>query len=233
MTSLTKLKLVVLTGAGISAESGISTFRDAGGLWEGYDVMEVASPEGWEADPKIVLEFYNQRRLAAIKAAPNLAHKLLAKLEDFYDVVVITQNIDNLHERGGSSHVIHLHGELSKSRSTARSSLVYDIEGTELNWGDTCELGSQLRPNIVWFGEMVPLLDTAAECVKQADIFTVIGTSLVVYPAAGLIHYVPRDSNIYIIDPKMPTVAETPNLFKIEEPATIGTQELYDLLVNN
>lgn len=232
MTSLTKLKLVVLTGAGISAESGISTFRDAGGLWEGYDVMEVASPEGWEADPKMVLEFYNQRRLAAKKAAPNLAHKLLAKLEDFYDVVVITQNIDNLHERGGSSHVIHLHGELSKSRSTARSSLVYDIEGTELNWGDTCELGSQLRPNIVWFGEMVPLLDTAAEYAQQADIFAVIGTSLVVYPAAGLIHYVPQDSNIYIIDPKMPAVTETPNLFKIEKPATIGTQELYDLLVN-
>jgi NAD-dependent deacetylase len=195
--------------------------------------MEVASPEGWEADPKVVLEFYNQRRIAAKKAVPNLAHKLLAELEAFYNVVVITQNVDDLHERGGSSHVIHLHGELNKCRSTARSSLVYDIEGTELNWGDTCELGSQLRPNIVWFGEMVPLLDTAAEYAKQAEIFAVIGTSLVVYPAAGLIHYVPRDSNIYIIDPKMPTVAETPKLFKIEEPATIGTQELYDLLVNN
>ena len=233
MTIAEKPKLVVLTGAGISAESGISTFRDSGGLWEGYDVMEVASPEGWEADPKMVLEFYNQRRLAAKKAEPNLAHKLLAELETIYNVVVITQNVDDLHERGGSSHVIHLHGELNKCRSTARSSLVYDIEGTELNWGDTCELGSQLRPNIVWFGEMVPLLDTAAEYAKQAEIFAVIGTSLVVYPAAGLIHYVPRDSNIYIIDPKMPTVAETPNLFKIEEPATIGTQELYDLLVNN
>jgi NAD-dependent deacetylase len=233
MTIAEKPRLVVLTGAGISAESGISTFRDSGGLWEGFDVMEVASPEGWEADPKMVLEFYNQRRLAAKKAAPNLAHKLLADLEAFYNVVVITQNVDDLHERGGSSHVIHLHGELNKCRSTARSSLVYDIEGTELNWGDTCELGSQLRPNIVWFGEMVPLLDTAAEYAKQADIFAVIGTSLVVYPAAGLINYVPRDSKVYIIDPKMPTVAETPNLFKIEEPATIGTQELYDLLVNN
>ena len=233
MTSAEKPRLVVLTGAGISAESGISTFRDSGGLWEGYDVMEVASPEGWEADPKVVLEFYNQRRIAAKKAVPNLAHKLLAELEAFYNVVVITQNVDDLHERGGSSHVIHLHGELNKCRSTARSSLVYDIEGTELNWGDTCELGSQLRPNIVWFGEMVPLLETAAEFAKQADIFAVIGTSLVVYPAASLIHYVPRDSSIYIIDPNMPTVAETPNLFKIEEPATIGTQELYDLLVNN
>ena len=215
----TKQRLVVLTGAGISAESGLSTFRDAGGLWEGYDVMEVASPEGWEADPKMVLEFYNQRRLSAKQADPNLAHKLLAQLETYYNVVVITQNVDDLHERGGSSQVIHLHGELSKSRSTARSSLVYDIEGTELNWGDTCELGSQLRPNIVWFGEMVPLLDTEAEYAKQADIFAVIGTSLLVYPAAGLIHYVPQDSHVYIIDPKMPTVAEMSNLIKIEEPA--------------
>ena len=232
MTSDTKLNLVVLTGAGISAESGISTFRDSGGLWEGYDVMEVASPEGWDADPKMVLEFYNQRRLAARKAEPNLAHKLLAQLEVFYNVVVITQNVDNLHEQGGSSHVIHLHGELGQSRSTARASLVYDIEGTELNWGDTCELGSQLRPNIVWFGEMVPLLDTAAEYARQADVFAVIGTSLVVYPAAGLIHYVPEDTPIYIIDPKMPTVSDSPNLFKIEKPATTGTQDMYDILVN-
>jgi len=232
MASDTKQNLVVLTGAGISAESGISTFRDSGGLWEGYDVMEVASPEGWDADPKMVLEFYNQRRLAAREAEPNLAHKLLAQLEEFYNVVVITQNVDNLHEQGGSSHVIHLHGELSKSRSTARASLVYDIEGTELNWGDTCELGSQLRPNIVWFGEMVPLLDTAAEYARQADVFAVIGTSLVVYPAAGLIHYVPQDSPIYIIDPKMPTVSDSPNLFKIEKPATTGTQDMYDILIN-
>ena len=229
----TKRKLVVLTGAGISAESGLSTFRDAGGLWEGYDVMEVASPEGWQADPKLVLEFYNQRRLAAKQAEPNIAHKLLAQLEAYYDVVLITQNVDDLHERGGSSHVIHLHGELNKSRSTARSSLVYEINGTELNWGDTCELGSQLRPNIVWFGEMVPLLDTAAEYAKQADAFAIIGTSLLVYPAAGLIHYVAHDCHIYIIDPKMPTVAEKANLTKIEEPATIGTQELYNLLVDN
>jgi len=201
-------------------------------LWEGYDVMEVASPEGWEVDPKMVLEFYNQRRLAARHAEPNLAHKLLAQLEDFYNVVVITQNIDDLHEQGGSSHVIHLHGELSKSRSTSRASLVYDIEGTELNWGDTCELGSQLRPNIVWFGEMVPLLETAAEYARQADVFAVIGTSLVVYPAASLIHYVPQNSPIYIIDPKMPMVADSPHLFKIEKPATTGTQEMYDILAN-
>jgi NAD-dependent deacetylase len=227
-----KKSLVVLTGAGISAESGLSTFRDAGGLWEGHDVMEVASPEGWDADPKMVLEFYNQRRLAAKQAEPNLAHKLLAQLEEHFNVVVITQNVDDLHEQGGSSNVIHLHGELSQSRSTARTSLVYDIEGTELNWGDTCELGSQLRPNIVWFGEMVPLLDTAANIAKKAEVFAVIGTSLLVYPAASLIHYVPRESNIYIIDPNMPIVADTPNLYKIEKPATTGTQELYDLLVN-
>lgn len=230
MTSARKPNLVVLTGAGISAESGISTFRDAGGLWEGHDVMEVASPEGWEANPKLVLEFYNQRRIAAREAKPNLAHKLLASLEEYYNVVVITQNVDNLHERGGSSKVIHLHGELGKSRSTDRSSLVYDIEGTELNWGDTCELGSQLRPNIVWFGEMVPLLDSAATITKGADVFAVIGTSLVVYPAASLIHYVPRESNIYIIDPNMPTVADSANLYKIEEPATTGTQMLFNIL---
>lgn len=232
MTTAAKPNLIVLTGAGISAESGLSTFRDSGGLWEGYDVMEVASPEGWEADPKMVLEFYNQRRLAARHAEPNLAHKLLAQLEAFYNVVVITQNVDDLHEQGGSSHVIHLHGELSQSRSTARASLIYDIEGTELNWGDTCELGSQLRPNIVWFGEMVPLLDTAAEYVRQADVFAVIGTSLVVYPAASLIHYVPPGNPIYIIDPKMPTVADSANLIKIEKPATTGAQEMYNILVN-
>jgi NAD-dependent protein deacetylase/lipoamidase len=232
MASDSKPTLVVLTGAGISAESGLSTFRDAGGLWAGYDIMEVASPEGWQANPKMVLDFYNQRRRAAKEARPNLAHKLLAKLEAFYKVVVITQNVDDLHEQGGSTHVIHLHGELNKCRSTARASLVYDIEGSDLNWGDTCELGSQLRPHIVWFGEMVPLLDTAAEYVKQADIFAVIGTSLVVYPAAGLINYVPRNSNIYLIDPKMPTVADNPNIHKIEKPATTGTKEMYDLLVN-
>jgi NAD-dependent deacetylase len=230
MTTAAKPNLIVLTGAGISAESGLSTFRDSGGLWEGYDVMEVASPEGWQADPKMVLEFYNQRRLAARQAKPNIAHKLLAQLEAFYNVVVITQNVDDLHEQGGSSHVIHLHGELSQSRSTARASLVYDIKGTELNLGDTCELGSQLRPNIVWFGEMVPLLDKAAEYTRQANVFAVIGTSLLVYPAASLIHYVPQNSPVYIIDPKMPRVADSPNIFKIEKPATTGTQDMYDLL---
>jgi len=230
MNLLKKQKMVVLTGAGISAESGISTFRDSGGLWEGYDVMEVASPEGWQLNPKMVLDFYNQRRRAAGEAKPNLAHKLLAKLEDHYEVVIITQNVDDLHERGGSTNVVHLHGELKKSRSTERASLIYDIDGTELNWGDTCELDSQLRPHIVWFGEMVPLLDTAAGYAQKADIFAVIGTSLIVYPAAGIINYVSRESPKYIIDPNMPTIGEIDNLTKIEKPATSGTQELFNLL---
>jgi len=232
MPNLHKQKLVVLTGAGISAESGISTFRDSGGLWEGHDVMEVASPEGWHDNPKLVLEFYNQRRRAAKNVKPNLAHILLAKLEKYYDIVIITQNVDNLHERGGSTNIIHLHGELNKSRSTARSSLIYNIEGTELNWDDTCELGSQLRPHIVWFGEMVPMLDIAAKQARQADIFVVVGTSMAVYPAAGLIHSVPRESPKYIIDPKMPITGNITNLHKIEETATVGVQKLYDKLVD-
>lgn len=226
-----KPKLVVLTGAGISAESGISTFRDSGGLWEGHDVMEVASPEGWHANPELVLDFYNQRRRAGKNAEPNLAHNLLAKLENHFEVTIITQNVDNLHEQGGSSNVIHLHGQLNQSRSTAKSSLIYEMEGTELNLGDTCELGSQLRPNIVWFGEMVPLLDTAADYVREADVFAVIGTSLSVYPAAGLIRYVPKESPKYIIDLNMPTVGNISNLHEIEQPATIGTQMLFDKLV--
>lgn len=225
-------KLVVLTGAGVSAESGIATFRGAGGLWEGYNITEVASPEGWQANPELVLAFYNERRKALKEAKPNLAHTLLARLEEFFDVTIITQNVDDLHERGGSTNIIHLHGELGKSRSTARSSLIYEIEGTELNIGDTCELGSQLRPHIVWFGEMVPLLETAGNIARQADIFVVIGTSMVVYPAAGLIHSVPRNSPKYIIDPDMPEVGNISNIIKIEKTATEGTKELFDLLIS-
>jgi len=225
-------KLVVLTGAGVSAESGIATFRGAVGLWEGYNITEVASPEGWQANPELVLAFYNERRKALKEAKPNLAHTLLARLEEFFDVTIITQNVDDLHERGGSTNIIHLHGELGKSRSTARSSLIYEIEGTELNIGDTCELGSQLRPHIVWFGEMVPLLETAGNIARQADIFVVIGTSMVVYPAAGLIHSVPRNSPKYIIDPDMPEVGNISNIIKIEKTATEGTKELFDLLIS-
>ena len=225
-----KSKLVVLTGAGISAESGLSTFRGEGGLWAGHPVTEVASPEGWAADPKLVLKFYNERRENNAKAKPNKAHTLLADLEEYFEVTIITQNVDDLHERGGSSKVIHLHGQLNKSRSTKDPNLVYDIEGTELNWGDTCELGSQLRPHIVWFGEMVPMMETAARIAMQADYFAVIGTSMLVYPAAGLIHYVPEESPKYIIDPNMPLVQDSDNLYKIEKPATTGTQDLYDML---
>ncbi len=225
-----KQHLVVLTGAGVSAESGLSTFRDAGGLWEGYDIMEVASPEGWDKDPETVLCFYNERRKAARQAQPNLAHRLLAQLEDYYEVTVITQNVDDLHERGGSSKVIHLHGRLDQCRSTANPNLIYDIEGDELNLGDTCELGSQLRPHIVWFGEMVPMFETAAAEAATADIFVIIGTSLVVYPASGLVHYVPRDKPKYIIDPNIPPVDTIPNLTKIPLPATSGTQQLFDML---
>ncbi|MCF6360587.1 MAG: NAD-dependent deacylase, partial [Cyclobacteriaceae bacterium] len=166
-------RIVVLTGAGISAESGIATFRDSGGLWEGHDVMEVATPEAWEADPALVLNFYNMRRNDALKASPNKAHKLLVKLEDKFDVRIITQNVDNLHERGGSKNVHHLHGELFKSRSTKDANLVYTIKGSELNIGDLCELNSQLRPHIVWFGEEVPEMVNAIETVQKADILVI------------------------------------------------------------
>src|SRR5688572_1257475 len=197
-------KLVVLTGAGISAESGIPTFRDSNGLWEGFRVEDVASPEGWHKDPALVLDFYNQRRKKALEVKPNRGHEILAELEDYFDVVIVTQNVDNLHERAGSRNIIHLHGSLFESRSTKNENLVYPIKGWELNLGDTCEQGSQLRPNIVWFGEMVPLIEVAAYHAQQADIFLVVGTSMVVYPAAGLIDYVPHDTLKYVVDPKLP-----------------------------
>ena len=181
-----KKKLVVLSGAGISAESGIATFRDANGLWEGHDVMEVASPEGWRKNRELVLDFYNQRRKNAHTVKPNRGHEILAELEKDFDVTIITQNVDDLHERAGSSNVIHLHGKLFESRSTIDENMIYPSEGWELKIGDKCERGSQLRPNIVWFGEAVPMIEKAAEEAMQADIFMVVGTSLVVYPAAGL-----------------------------------------------
>lgn len=196
------MKLVVLSGAGISQESGIPTFRDSNGLWEGYKVEDVASPEGWERDKNVVLDFYNQRRRKAREVMPNKGHYVLAELEAYFDVTIVTQNVDDLHERAGSTHVIHLHGSLFESRSTVDANLVYPISGTELNLGDVCEKGSQLRPNIVWFGEMVPLMEGAVAHAAAADIFLVVGTSLQVYPAAGLINYVPHDSIKYLIDPK-------------------------------
>jgi len=219
-------KLVVLTGAGISAESGISTFRDSGGLWEGHDVMEVASPEGWRKNRELVLDFYNQRRKQAMGCEPNEAHLELARLEEHFDVTVVTQNVDNLHEKAGSKKVIHLHGELFKSQSTLDPSLVYEMEGWELKLGDKCEKGGQLRPFIVWFGEMVPMMDPATERAMEADIFAVIGTSMLVYPAAGLIQYAPKHIPKYIVDVRIPQTGFIGNLKKIEAPASLGTKAM-------
>ncbi|CAG4998244.1 NAD-dependent protein deacylase sirtuin-5, mitochondrial [Dyadobacter sp. CECT 9275] len=226
-------KLVVLSGAGISAESGVSTFRDNGGLWDNYRIEDVATPEAWRKNQELVLDFYNQRRKQALNVSPNAAHLALAELEKDYDVTIITQNVDNLHERAGSSRVIHLHGELFKVRSTKNADLVYDLDGWELKTGDLCELGSQLRPHIVWFGEGVPLMDEAIDITAGADIFLVIGTSLAVYPAAGLVHYVDAGKPIYIVDPARPDIILKPNMTFIQEKATIGitlfTKELEKL----
>jgi NAD-dependent deacetylase len=219
-------KLVVLTGAGISAESGIPTFRDSNGLWEGHRVEDVASPEGWHRDPVVVLDFYNQRRKKALDVKPNRGHEILAELEQDFDVTIVTQNVDNLHERAGSTKIIHLHGSLFESRSTVDESLIYPIKGWELNIGDRCEKGSQLRPNIVWFGEMVPLMDVAARHAAQADIFLVVGTSMVVYPAAGLIHYVPYDTPKFVVDPKVPDVGNIPMVQMIADKASTGMERL-------
>ena len=226
-------RLVVLTGAGISAESGIPTFRDSGGLWEGHRVEDVATPEGWYRNPAMVLEFYNQRRKKALEVKPNRGHEIVAELEEHFDVTVVTQNVDNLHERAGSSKVIHLHGKLFESRSSVDESLVYPISGWELKLGDLCERGSQLRPNIVWFGEMVPMMETAAEVAAAADIFVVVGTSLVVYPAAGLIDYVDSEIPKFIVDPKVPDVRPAPNLHFIPEMASVGMVEVRKRLLRD
>lgn len=223
-------KLIALTGAGISAESGIATFRDSGGLWEGHKVEDVATPEGWARNPDLVLEFYNQRRKSGLLANPNRGHEILAELEKVFDVTVITQNVDNLHERAGSTNVIHLHGSLFESRSTLDPSLIYLIKGWELKRGDKCERGSQLRPNIVWFGEAVPMMEVAAEIAREADIFLVVGTSMVVYPAASLIDYVPNHTMKYIIDPKKPDILPVANAEFITEKASIGMAKLKAML---
>lgn len=223
--------LVVLSGAGISAESGIPTFRDADGLWEGYDVMEVATPEGWKKNPALVLDFYNQRRKRALEVKPNRGHEILAELEKYFSVTIVTQNVDNLHERAGSTNVIHLHGSLFESRSSRDETLIYPVEGWQLNMGEKCEKGSQLRPNIVWFGEMVPLMEVAARHAGNADIFIVVGTSMAVYPAAGLIDYVPLDTPKYVIDPRVPDLRHIPLLTAIEEKASTGMEELKRILM--
>ena len=199
-----KPKLVVLSGAGMSAESGIATFRGADGLWEGHRVEEVASPEGFEANPELVLEFYNQRRRQIVEAQPNKGHLALARREALFDVHVITQNVDDRHERAGSARGMQLHGEIRKARSTQRADMVLDLPGTELTLGDVGPDGAQLRPHIVWFGEAVPLMDAAMDVVAAADVVIVVGTSLQVYPAAGLVGYVPLDAPIHVVDPHTP-----------------------------
>ncbi len=224
--------LVILSGAGLSAESGLRTFRDAGGLWEGYRVEDVATPEAWHKDKELVLRFYNERRKQALGAEPNDAHKSIADLEHHFHVEVITQNVDNLHERAGSNRVMHLHGELFKARSTRNPSLVYPIEGAELNLGDLCELGSQLRPHIVWFGEEVPLIPLAAEKVSQADILIIVGTSMVVYPAAGLVHYAPVGTPVYVIDPNPPAINGHFRVLPIAEKAVAGMKKVRELLLS-
>ncbi|TAG51885.1 MAG: NAD-dependent deacylase [Cytophagales bacterium] len=226
-----KPKIVVLTGAGISAESGIKTFRDAGGLWEGHDIMEVASPEGFMRNPQLVLDFYNQRRRQLSEVNPNAAHFALKKLETKFDVQIITQNVDDLHERSGSKKIIHLHGELTKARSSIYPKLVYEIGVKDIHIGDTCEKGFQLRPFIVWFGENVPLMEKAVDIASKADIFIIIGTSMQVYPAAGLINYVQKDALIYLIDPQIPDIAPRENLHCIQKSAVEGLPNLVDELL--
>jgi NAD-dependent deacetylase len=224
-------KIVVLTGAGMSAESGLKTFRDADGLWHDHRVEEVATPGAWLQNMDLVLAFYNERRKNLLEAKPNAAHMALARLEEKYDVQIITQNVDDLHERGGSTKVLHLHGELRKARSTADPSLVYELEGWELKRGDLCEKGCQLRPHIVWFGEPVTLITQAAEICTRADICIVIGTSLQVYPAAGLIHYVFQGAPKYLIDPKAVHVPMVENLVVIKKTAGEGVPELVEELL--
>lgn len=225
--------VVVLTGAGISVESGLKTFRDSDGLWEGYNVEDVATPEAWFINPVLVQDFYNQRRKSVLEAQPNAAHYPLAKLEDKYKVTIITQNIDDLHERAGSTNVVHLHGIITRSQSNKRPTLTYPIDGWELKMGEKCELGSQLRPHVVWFGEAVPMIETAAQICSKADLFILVGSSLAVYPASGLINYVPDEVLKYIVDPKIPPVYGVSNLTKIEEKATVGVPVLIAELMNN
>ena len=227
---MTKKKLVVLTGAGISAESGLKTFRDSDGLWEGYNIEDVATPRAWRKNPQLVLDFYNQRRKNVLDAIPNVAHIGLAELEKKFDVHIITQNIDDLHERGGSTRVLHLHGEIIKMRSEKNEQLIYDIRG-DINLDDKAEDGAQLRPHIVWFEEAVPKIEEAIPIVYSADIFVVVGTSLVVYPAAGLINYTAPDIPKYIIDKKIPYTSSLSHLIAIEKPATEGVTELLSMLL--
>ena len=226
-----KKKLTVLTGAGISAESGLKTFRDSDGLWEEHSVMEVASIEGWHKNPGLVLEFYNQRRRQLADAKPNKAHTILAELEEHFDVQIITQNVDDLHERAGSTKILHLHGELTKVRSVRDETLVKDIGYGSIAMGETGEDGVQLRPGIVWFGEAVPLIGEAERLVRQADIFAVVGSSLVVYPAAGLASVVRPEARAFLIDPKDIGMRLPSNFVMIKEVATTGVEKMREILL--
>jgi NAD-dependent deacetylase len=226
---MAKKKLVVLTGAGVSAESGLRTFRDSDGLWEGYQIEDVATPRAWAKDPQLVLDFYNMRRKGVAVALPNAAHWGLAKLEEVFDVQIITQNIDDLHERAGSSNVLHLHGEIFKMRSEKTPALVREIRD-DIQLGDCAEDGCQFRPHIVWFEEAVPAMDEAVSMARQAEIFVVIGTSLLVYPAAGLLHYTPSQIPKFILDRNIPFVGSAGGFVKIEKPASEGIEILKRLL---
>ena len=227
---MSKKRITVLTGAGISAESGIKTFRDAGGLWEGHDVMEVASPQGWNNNRSLVIDFYNQRRAQLLEVTPNLGHDALVDLEDKYEVHIITQNVDDLHERAGSSNIIHLHGELTKVRSLGNEKLVYDWR-KDLIEGDLCEEGYQLRPHIVWFGEEVPEMNTAIKLVQKAEIFIIVGTSMQVYPAASLVQFVSPSVKIFFIDPK-PAVNSTERIKVYAEKATTCIAKAIEFIKN-
>jgi len=227
---MAKKKLVVLTGAGISAESGLKTFRDGDGLWENHRIEDVATPRAWKRNPQLVLDFYNMRRKNVLDAQPNAAHLVLAELEEYYDVHIVTQNIDDLHERAGSTRVMHLHGEIFKMRSEHNEHLIYPISG-DINLGDTAEDGAQLRPHIVWFEEPVPMINEAVPVMQSADLFLLVGTSLVVYPAAGLMDFVRPEVRKYVIDKNIPSVGHYKNIVSIQKPATEGIQELKRLLL--
>lgn len=219
-------KIVVLTGAGMSADSGLQTFRDKGGLWDKYDPMELATPEAWNTQAEKVLEFYNIRRKFVREAYPNDGHKALVELEKKFDLTIVTQNVDDLHERAGSSDILHLHGEIKKARSTTDESLIYDLDEKDIFIGDKCEKASQLRPHIVWFGEAVPMLQTAIQITATADIFIIIGTGLSVYPAASLINYAPKGVKMYVVDKNIPFIAKDKNITAIEKKASEGVPEL-------
>ena len=226
-----KPKIVILSGAGISAESGLKTFRDSGGLWEEHSIMEVATPEAWKSNPELVLKFYNERRKQMLKAEPNAAHTALVELENHFSATIITQNVDDLHERAGFKNVMHLHGELLKVRSERYPSLVYDIQKEEIFLGDTCEKGFQLRPHIVWFGEEVPMIVPAMELVAQADILIVVGTSLNVYPAAGLLYHAPYECRKFLVDHADNLTGKVYNLEQLKMPATEGIPLLVSRLI--